>query len=90
MLESWIQRVWAKLGDIKIFDLNDDFFLIIFFHENDYNHALHEALWLVADHYLLAERWRLLIKTVEKEVKKIVVWVHIPKLLAELYNQKFR
>ena len=41
------------------------------------------------DHYLLVQSWRPLFKPIEREVQKVVVWVRIPNLLAELYNQKF-
>ena len=72
-----------------ILDLTDEFFLIRFVDEGDYKHAIFEGPWLVADHYLLVQRWCPLFKPLEKVVQKLVVWVHIPKLPVELYTETF-
>ena len=89
MLDSWIRRMWIKQDDVKILDLNENFFLIWFFHESDYNHALYERPWLMANHYLLVQRWRPFFKPIEKKVQKMAVWLCMPDLLAELYNKNF-
>ena len=72
-MANWIRRAWAKGGDVKILDLIDEFFLIQFTDEGDYKHALFEGPWLIADHFLLVQRWCLLFKPSDKAVQKLAV-----------------
>ncbi|KAJ1379912.1 hypothetical protein SESBI_46471 [Sesbania bispinosa] len=55
-----LKHLWAKKGDVRTMDISEDFFFIRFSEEGDYKHALYERPWLIADHYLLVQRWRLL------------------------------
>ena len=43
IMDSWIRRIWARKGEIKVLDLNEDFYLVRFLDEGDYNHALYEG-----------------------------------------------
>ncbi|XP_057452101.1 uncharacterized protein LOC130743900 [Lotus japonicus] len=44
---------------------------------------------MVADHYLMVQRWRPMFKAHDNEVKKIAVWIRLPNLPVELYTEKF-
>lgn len=44
---------------------------------------------MVADHYLLVQRWKPNFINRAKTEKKVAMWVRIPELALELYNQKF-
>ncbi|XP_057747489.1 uncharacterized protein LOC130966685 [Arachis stenosperma] len=70
-------------------DLEGGFFLVRFSNQDDYVHALFEGPWMIADHYLLIQRWRPLFMPQEMEVHKLAVWVRIPNLPVELYNRYF-
>lgn len=74
---------------MKITDMADDFFLVRLSSMEDYMHALFEGPWKVADHYLIAQRWRPLISLTTGMTRKIAVWVRIPKLPIELCNDQF-
>ena len=89
VMDRWIQRSWARKGAIRVLDMNEDFYIVRFADEGDYIHALYEGPWLLADHYLLVQRWRPLFQPEWKAVQKMAVWVRIPDLPMELYNQKF-
>lgn len=41
------------------------------------------------DHYMLVQRWRPLFDTSDHKVQKIAVWIRIPNLPVELYNNHF-
>lgn len=84
-----LHHLWARNGEIKVIDLTDDYFLIRFNSEKDYHFALFEGPWMIADHYLLVQRWRPMFRADDSQVRKIAVWVRIPKLSAELYNNTF-
>ncbi|RYR28867.1 hypothetical protein Ahy_B01g053066 isoform C [Arachis hypogaea] len=57
-IDRWVQRRWAKKGFIRVMDLVGNFFLVSFGSQEDYGHALFEGPWMIADHYLLVQRWR--------------------------------
>ncbi|XP_057432215.1 uncharacterized protein LOC130724967 [Lotus japonicus] len=84
-----LQRLWAREGEIKVMDLSEDYFLVRFSSENDYKLALFEGPWMVADHYLMIQRWRPMFKADDSQVQKIAVWIRIPKLPVELFTETF-
>lgn len=88
-MSNKLQQQWAKHGTIHVLDINDEFFMVRFSDEGDYSYALFEDPWHVLDHYLMVQRWRSLFDTADHKVKKLVVWVRIPNLLLELYNNHF-
>lgn len=54
VLEAKLQRSWTKGGSIN--DKSDNFYLVKFAIEEDYNLALFEGPRMVADHYLIVQR----------------------------------
>lgn len=89
VLENKINRDWARIGKVKLIDLPRGFFAVLFDKEEDYKHVLFEGPWMVADHYLLVQRWRPnFLKSARKD-SKVAVWVRVPELPLELYNETF-
>ncbi|RYR24806.1 hypothetical protein Ahy_B02g058354 [Arachis hypogaea] len=84
-----LKRDWVRKGTINVIDMDRDYFLVHFSDDEDYSHALMEGPWMIAGYYLIVQRWRPFFLTSENVVRKIVVWVHIPNLPIELYNQRF-
>ncbi|KAJ1403148.1 hypothetical protein SESBI_27555 [Sesbania bispinosa] len=70
-----LKHLWAKIGDVRVMDASEDFFLVKFFDEGDYKHTLFEGPWLIADHYLLVQHWRPLFDPLDYTIKKVAVWV---------------
>lgn len=88
-LENKLNRDWARAGKIKIIDMPRGFYAVQFAEDADYNHALFEGPWMIADHYILVQRWRRnFLKSARKE-NRIAVWVRVPELPLELYNDIF-
>lgn len=58
MLENKLTRDWARKGKIKIIYMPRGFYVVTFSEEEDYQHALYQGPWMIADHYLLVQRWR--------------------------------
>ncbi|RYR26532.1 hypothetical protein Ahy_B02g060779 [Arachis hypogaea] len=71
-LDRWVQRRWVKKGSIRVMDLEGNFFLVRFTDQDDYSHAFFEETWMIADHYLLVQRWRPLFIPREMDVQKKV------------------
>lgn len=89
VLENNLTRKWSKKGSIPLVDMADGYFLVHFMATEDYNLALFEGPWLVADHYLIVQRWVPIFLQNAEQPKKVAVWVRIPRLPLELYNARF-
>lgn len=57
--------------------------------EDDYKHALFDGPWKVADHYILVQQWRPSLMSNAQEVRKVAVWIRVPGLNLELFNDQF-
>ncbi|XP_057426575.1 uncharacterized protein LOC130720007 [Lotus japonicus] len=84
-----IQRMWARDGELKVIDLTAEFYLVRFASEKYYLHALFEGPWMIADHYLMVQRWCPMFKANDSGVKRIAVWIRLPELPVELYTETF-
>lgn len=89
VLENKVNRDWARAGKVKIIDMPRGFYAVNFENMEDYKHVLFEGPWMVADHYLLVQRWRPNFLRSAKKESKVAVWVRIPELPLELYNRQF-
>lgn len=89
LIENKLNQAWTKNGSIQIIDMHDGYFQVVFKSEEDYKHALFEGPWKVADHYLIVQRWRPLFLMNAQKTRKVAVWIRIPKLPIELYNDTF-
>ncbi|KAF7827190.1 uncharacterized protein G2W53_018354 [Senna tora] len=58
ILYTKLQRLWNPKGDMKITDMNNDYFLVQFALCRGYLYALEEGPWLIFDHYLVVQCWR--------------------------------
>ncbi|WJX19336.1 hypothetical protein P8452_09045 [Trifolium repens] len=89
VLESNLKRKWTKNGAITIVDMVDGYYMVHFQNKEDYDHALFEGPWLVADHYIIVQRWSPMFLQQAETSKKMAVWIRIPRLPLELYNSEF-
>lgn len=88
-LENKLNRDWARAGKIKIIDMPRGYYAVQFEKDADYANALCEGPWMVADHYILVQRWRRNFLKRASVEQKVAVWVRIPELSLELYNDVF-
>lgn len=87
-LKDRLEKMWKPKGRMSVLDLEDDYFIVQFSQLDDYLYALHEGPWLVADHYLVIQRWRPEFDPSEDAFNKVAVWVRVPKLSVEYVNPK--
>lgn len=88
-LEYKLTKDWAKGGTIKIIDMPRGYYAVQFENFDDYKHALFKGPWMIADHYILVQRWRRNFLKSARVVQKVAVWIRIPELPLELYNDTF-
>lgn len=78
-----------KKEKAKIVYMPRGYYLVQFSDANDYQHALFEVPWRVADHYILVQHWRPgFLHNAEFE-RHVAVWIRILDLSTELYNEQF-
>ncbi|XP_020218065.1 uncharacterized protein LOC109801415 [Cajanus cajan] len=88
-LENKINRDWVRSGSIRIIDMPNDYYLVQFSAEEDYRHALYEGPWMIANHYILVQRWRPFFTITASQTRKVAARIRIPGLPIKLYNDHF-
>ncbi|KAF7804220.1 putative ribonuclease H protein At1g65750 family [Senna tora] len=84
-----LEKLWKKNGAVTTIDLENGFFAVSFTSQDDYLVALQGGPWIIADHYLLVQRWRPNFNSLSaEEPTKIAVWIRIPNLPLEFYNAR--
>ncbi|KAI9071421.1 hypothetical protein K1719_046617 [Acacia pycnantha] len=82
-----MERMWASKGPERITPLSNGYFLVSFYSTEDRDYALQEGPLMIADHYVLVQRWRPNFNPWKAyHQKRVAVWVRIPDLPHELYN----
>ncbi|KAI9126636.1 hypothetical protein K1719_002232 [Acacia pycnantha] len=84
-----LRMLWARKGDIDVFDLENEFYLVNFQQQEDYMDALVGGPWVIADAYLNVARWRPEFDPKMATIDSVVAWVRFPDLPAPLFDKKF-
>ncbi|KAF7844636.1 putative RNA-directed DNA polymerase [Senna tora] len=90
-MRNRLEKLWQRKGSgpSQIIDLENGYFAVSFTNQDDYLYAFQEGPWLIADHYLIVQRWRPNFDPYNgNEVTKIAAWVRVPNLPLEFYNAK--
>lgn len=86
-LQSKLQRIWRTKETYTVRDIDNGYFVVSFNCEEDLNYVYFEGPWLVADHYLLIQRWRPNFDPwLAGQQKRIAAWVRVPLLPLEFFN----
>ncbi|KAI9105088.1 hypothetical protein K1719_022804 [Acacia pycnantha] len=73
-----LRQIWERKGNIDIFDLENNFYLVNFQYLDDY-----------MDAYLNVARWRPDFYPKNTRIESVVAWVCLPDLPAPLFDKKF-
>ncbi|KAF7831784.1 hypothetical protein G2W53_014117 [Senna tora] len=86
-----LEKLWGRNGGVQVTDLDNGYFACSFNDQEDYLYAFQGGPWMIADHYLIVQRWRPNFDPFnENEVTRIAVWVRIPNLPLEFYNVEIK
>lgn len=88
-LEKKLCQLWARKGIISIVDMANDFFLVKFSAEDDFNRALTKGPWLIFDHYLSVRKWFPTFDPSKTPINSVCAWVRFPDLPFDCYDKKF-
>ncbi|KAE8660566.1 hypothetical protein F3Y22_tig00116951pilonHSYRG00405 [Hibiscus syriacus] len=85
-LLSMIKSLWNLLGEISLFDLDNDYYLVRFACEEDFSHVLTGGPWKIYGSYLTVQPWSRQFSTAMDYPMKIMVWVRLPGLPYRYYT----
>ena len=88
-LKGRLDKLWCPKGSLQFIDIGNNFYVVRFGDMSDYVNALENGPWMIAEHYLMVQRWRSEFDPFEADYKKLAVWVRIPGLHLEYYNRSF-
>lgn len=60
-------------------DFGNDFYVVRFTRDEDYDTALYGGPWIIRQHYLTVQRWYPKFNVEAATLDKYVVWVRFPK-----------
>lgn len=67
----------------------NDYFLVKFTSSLDYHHAMFYGHCIIMDHYLTVEEWTPNFDQWEDSEEKLLVWVRLPGIQIEYFNEEF-
>lgn len=85
-LERQVIQLWNPKGMVTQLDFGNDYHLTQFSNKENYDMVLFDGLWLVSNHYLTIQQWRLNFNPNQAIISKVIVWVRIANLPNEYYD----
>ncbi|CAN1138900.1 hypothetical protein LINPERHAP2_LOCUS10946 [Linum perenne] len=82
-----IQQLWARKAMVQVWDIGFDHYFAKFMSMEDYDNALNGGPWLIGDHYVVSEAWRPYFTPGSSPVNKLRVWVRLPNLPLECFDE---
>ncbi|CAN1163183.1 hypothetical protein LINPERHAP1_LOCUS28482 [Linum perenne] len=80
-----LEFLWARAGSIQVADMSNNFFLVRFSNENDYNTTAFRGPWKIYDYYIAVSQWSPAFNE-EEHIRSILTWVRLPKLPIHYFN----
>lgn len=87
-LHQHLLKMWNPAGEMDFIDLENDYYLVRFAEKSDATRILLGGPWMIMDHYLIVQRWKLEFLPYEDKFKRVAVWIRIPRLPIEYYDRK--
>lgn len=70
-------------------NIGNDYYVMRFTKDEDYETTLFGGPWLVSNHYLTIQKWHPTFDAKAKLINNVAVWVRIPQLPIQFFNKKF-
>ncbi|GAV77538.1 LOW QUALITY PROTEIN: DUF4283 domain-containing protein/zf-CCHC_4 domain-containing protein, partial [Cephalotus follicularis] len=82
-----VRRLWQPAGDFELLEQGHGYLLAKFDNANDCG-ALTGGPWLICGHCLLVHQpWKLYFKPSSIDLSSITLWIHLPELSLEFYDE---
>ncbi|CAN1156098.1 hypothetical protein LINPERHAP2_LOCUS20751 [Linum perenne] len=80
-----LESLWARVGKIQVSDMVNDFYLVRFSDDTDYQRAAFGEQWKIYDFYISVSCWSPAFNE-EEPIRKILTWVRLPRLPIHYFN----
>lgn len=87
-LDQRLRDLWQLDNGFELTDLEDDFYIALFFSREDYLRVLEGGPWMVMGHYLTITKWRPRFQPSTAKITSALVWVRFPGILPELLDEE--
>ncbi|XVF82625.1 hypothetical protein PTKIN_Ptkin16aG0064200 [Pterospermum kingtungense] len=84
-----LKALWQPNADIDVIDVGFDVYVVHFVFKEDYDKALFNGPWVIADHYLVVRRWFYNFELKSFSVSSLAVLVRFLSLPLEHYVEEF-
>lgn len=88
ILEQRLCDLWKLENGFHLIDMDGVYFIARFYAKDDYFKVLEEGPWIILGHYLTVSKSRPNLRPSIKEVSTIMVWVRLPELPIEFFNEE--
>ncbi|QHO28903.1 uncharacterized protein LOC127740571 [Arachis duranensis] len=82
-----LEIMWSNKGSLDVIDLGQDFYLVKFYANEDFDFALLEGPWKLYDHYLTVRLWEPNFNPQTATIDKVTAWIRPPGLPIKLYDR---
>ncbi|KAJ1422816.1 Zinc finger, CCHC-type [Sesbania bispinosa] len=85
-LQGRLQKLWQPKDRMEVNDIDNDYFVVCFTDWSDLSKVYEGGPWVIMGHYLVVQRWEPEFLPYEDEFKKVSVWIRVPRLPIEFYD----
>ncbi|KAL4367294.1 hypothetical protein GQ457_05G012860 [Hibiscus cannabinus] len=82
-----IMALWTPVGEINLIDLDNEYYLVRFANEEDFQKVLSGGPWMIFGSYLTVQPWSRYFNSAEDHPSHIMVWARLPKLPYRYYTK---
>ncbi|KAJ4822057.1 hypothetical protein Tsubulata_011510 [Turnera subulata] len=83
-----LPNLWKLKKGVRVVDLDHNFYFVWFTNRQDYLNPLNNGPWIVFEHFLTVEPWKLKFDPESHKITSVVAWVQISGLTCEYYDRK--
>ncbi|XP_019168342.1 PREDICTED: uncharacterized protein LOC109164046 [Ipomoea nil] len=88
-LHKRLHAMWRPEGQMELIPLDQDYYLVRFEVQRDYDYAKFEGPWMLLNHYVTVKEWVPNFYPTDDITEKLLVWIHFPNLPAEYFEEEF-
>ncbi|KAJ1392541.1 hypothetical protein SESBI_35774 [Sesbania bispinosa] len=85
-LQGRLHKLWQPKERMEVIDIDNDFFVVRFTDRSDLSKVYEGGPWVIMGHYLGVQRWKPEFLPYEDEFKRVSVWIRVPGLPIEYYD----
>ena len=83
-----LNALWKPATRMDCVNLGNDYFLIKFYHSDDYDKVLCGGPWFIGEHFLAIKPWEPYFRASGDNLTSVAVWVRFLELPIEFYDMK--